>query len=285
MICFLNSKGAVVGETWQEHWFEHNQLLTRVFLDNDLALYYDKDVARSTIPYISRVIGNTWRYVKRNYGNNFGPDGKLYAIFHTGRYGGGHPSYYYSASHDYKNVIDQGAGPWFERLGSMDIPIHEIFHIVESASFNTQGSPGFGQPPRGIWGDSKMAEIFIYDVYKGLGLTAEAERSKSLSMGNKDNFPRANTYWFRDWLYPWYTRGGETKALVNFFRLLAQHFPKNPGTNRYSRSLNWGEFIHFSSGAAGVNMKSQATTAFGWTNEMENQFNKARKDFAAITYN
>jgi hypothetical protein len=166
----------------------------------------------------------------------------------------------------------------------MDIPVHEIFHIVEFASFNTQGSPGFGEPPHGIWGDSKMAEIFGYDVYKGLGLTAEAERVKSSSMGNSDNFPRPNTYWFRDWLYPWYTRGGETKTLVNFFRLLAEHFPRYPGTNRYSRSLNWGEFIHFSSGAAGINMQPQAAFAFGWTNEMDFQFHKARSDFSAITY-
>ncbi|CAF4109462.1 unnamed protein product [Rotaria sordida] len=275
--------GEIVGATWKEHWFEHNQLLTRVYYDNDLALYYDNDVARSTIPYISQYLCDAWRYVKRNYGS-FGPDERLYAIFHTGKYGGGHPSYYYSASHDFKNVIDQGAGPWFEYLGSMDIPTHEIFHIVEMASFNTQGSPGFGNPPNGIWGDSKMAEIFGYDLYKGLGLTDEAERAKMLSLANSDNFPRPNTYWFRDWLYPWYTRGGETKTLVNFFRLLAQYFPKHPGTNRYARSMNWGEFIHFSSGAAGTNMKNQATIAFGWTSEMENQFNKARSDFAAITY-
>ncbi|CAF1074318.1 unnamed protein product [Adineta steineri] len=257
--------GEIVGATWQEHWFEHNQLLTRVYYDDDLALYYDGDVARSTVPYVSKYLSDAWRYVKRNYGN-FGPEERLYAIFHTGRYSGGHPSYYYSASHDFKNVIDQGAGPWFEQLGSMDIPTHEIFHIVEMASFNTQGSPGFGNPPN------------------GLGLTAEAERAKSLSMANSDNFPRPNTYWFRDWLYPWYIQGQETKVLVNYFKLVAQYFPKYTGTNQYARSMNWGEFIHFSSGAAGINMKNQATIAFGWTSEMDNQFNKARSDFAAIIY-
>jgi len=283
MTSFLNFKGEFVGATWQEHWFEHNQLLSRVYLDNDLALYYDNDVSHSTIPYISRFLSNAWRYVKNNYGS-FGPDERLYAIFHTGRYSGGHPSEYYSASHDYKNVIDQGPGPWFEHLGSMDLPVHEVFHIVEFASFNAQGSPGFGKPPDGIWGDSKMAEIFGYDLYKGLGLHDEAERVKRSDMGKSDSFPRPNTYWFRDWLYPWYTRGGETRALVNFFRLLAEHFPKHSGTNQYSRSLNWGEFIHFSSGAAGINMQSQAAFAFGWTNEMDDQFNRARSDFPAITY-
>lgn len=48
--------------------------------------------------------------------------------------------------------------------------------------------------------------------------------------------------------------------------------------------MNWGEFIHFSNGAARANMKSQATKAFGWTNDMEQQFQKARKDFPKIKY-
>ena len=251
--------------------------------DNDLALYYDDNVARSTVPYISKYLGDAWRYVKRNYGS-FGPDGRLYAIFHTAKYSGGHPSYYFDASHDNKNVIDQGPGPWLQQSGNTDLPTHEIFHIVESASFNTRGSPGFGNPPNGIWGDSKMAEIFIYDVYKGLGLNAEAERFKNAVSGQTNNIPKPNTYWFRDWLLPWYTRGSGTKALVNFFKLLSQHFPKQSGTNRYTRSMNWGEFIHFSSGAVGANMKNQAAVAFGWTTDMENQFNKARRDFANIIY-
>jgi hypothetical protein len=72
-------------------------------------------------------------------------------------------------------VIDQGPGPWLQQSGNMDLPTHEISHIVESASFNTQGSPGFGDPHNGIWGDSKMAEIFLYDVHRGFGFNYEAE--------------------------------------------------------------------------------------------------------------
>lgn len=33
-------------KTWKEYWFEHNQLLSRVYYDNDLVLYYDNDVDR-----------------------------------------------------------------------------------------------------------------------------------------------------------------------------------------------------------------------------------------------
>ena len=43
--------------------------------------------------------------------------------------------------------------------------------------------------------------------------------------------------------------------------------------------MNWGEFIHFWSGAAGVSLKPLATAAFGWTSTFETQFNQARIDF------
>ncbi|CAF0815678.1 unnamed protein product [Didymodactylos carnosus] len=268
--------------TWKEHWFEHRELLTRVYYDNDLALYYEKEVSRATIPKVSKFLGNAWRYVKRNYGS-FGSDGRLYAIYHAKAIGG-HPAYYYSSSHDNRNAIDVGMGSGLQQIEHPDMPTHEIFHIVEFAAFNIDGSPGFGNPPNGIWGDSKMAEIFIYDVYKGLSLHSDAKRFKNSVIGGTSNVPKPNTYWFRDWLLPWYTKGGGTKSLVNFFRLLSQNFPKHSGTNRYSRQMNWGEFIHFSSGAAGANMKNQAKIAFGWTNDMEKQFNKARSDFPNVKY-
>ena len=195
----------VPAETWKEHWFDHTALLRRVYYDDDLALYYDNEMDDSTIPWVSKFTGNVWQYVKRTYGS-FGSDRRLYAIFHKKAIGG-HPGYYYSASHDHKNVIDCGQGPMLQQSGNTDMPVHEIFHIVESASFNSEGSPGFGTPPNGIWGDSKMAEIFIYDVYKGLGLHKETERFKNSVINGADNWPKPKTYWFRDWLLPWYTKG------------------------------------------------------------------------------
>ena len=58
--------------TWQEHWFEHNQLLNLKFFDNDVAVYYDNDVSTSvTWPY--SYMGDVWRYVKNVYGA-FGTD-------------------------------------------------------------------------------------------------------------------------------------------------------------------------------------------------------------------
>jgi hypothetical protein len=258
--------------TWQEHWFEHNQLLNRKFYDNDVAVYYDNDVSSSvTWPYT--FVGDVWRYVKNVYGS-FGSDPHLFAIYHTNKYSGGHPSTYFDASHDNRNVIDVGPGPWTSggTGGDLDITTHEVAHIVEGASKGIHGSPAFP-----IWGDSKWAEIFIYDVYLKLGKTSEATRWYNQMQSSTATFPVAGTHWFRDWFYPIYNNYGGTQVLNRFFTMLAQYFPKNG--NSYSRDMNWGEFIHFWSGAAGVSLKPLATAAFGWTTDFETQFNQARIDF------
>lgn len=264
--------------TWQEHWFEHVQVVKRVYYDNDLAVYFDNDVS-SSITWPNSFVGNLWRYTKSVYGN-FGSENRVYAIFHTGKYSGGHPSTYFDDSHDYRNVIDLGSSSWNAWLSGtgndLDIAAHEVAHIVEGASKGYKDSPAFG-----IWGDSKWAEIFIYDAYKGLGMTADATRWYNLNINNSDNFPRAGTQWFKNWFYPIYQLKGAA-GLNNYFTLLARWFPKNG--QKYARNLNMGEFIHFWSGAAGKNLKAQATTAFGWNTTYENQFNKARTDFPGIVY-
>ena len=49
-------------------------------------------------------------------------------------------------------------------------------------------------------------------------------------------------------------------------------------------AMNWGEFVHFMSGAAHTNLKPLATTAFGWTADQDAQFQKAETDYPDITY-
>jgi hypothetical protein len=257
--------------TWQEHWFEHNQLLTRMYYDNDVAVYYDNDVSRSiTWPY--QYMGDVWRYAKKTYGY-FGVDPRLYAIFHTGKYSGGHPSGYFDASHDNRNVADVGPGPWTSgNNGDLNLVTHEVGHVIEGDSKNHHNSPAFN-----IWGDSKWCEIFIYDVYQGLGRTADATTVFNNFTNTVDNFPRANTHWFRDWFYPIYSTYGGNKALNRFFVLLSLYFPKNG--NDYARDMNWGEFVHFWSAAAGANLKTLATNAFGWSTTTDAQFTQAQADF------
>lgn len=257
--------------TWQEHWFEHNQVMSKVFQDNDVAVYFDNDVNRS-ITWPNTYMSQVWRYTKKTYGN-FGTQPQLYALFHTNKYSGGHPSGYFDASHDYRNVIDVGPGPWTNGTGNdLDLVTHEVGHIVEGDSKSVHGSPAFV-----LWGDSKWNEIFIYDVYVGLGRSSDVTRWYNLMINGTDSFPRANTHWFRDWFYPIYSKYGGSAVLNRYFVLVAQYFPKNGSDN--ARDMNWGEFVHFWSGAAGVNLKSLATTAFGWPSDWETQFNQAQKDF------
>lgn len=269
--------------TWKEHWFEHNQTVRRMAAKDDVALYFDNDVPPATVDWMLPFLTRLWAYTKKTYGS-FGTEGRLYAVLHQGRYSGGHPSTYFDASHDFRNVIDCGPGPWEKnRRGIWDIPSHEVGHIVEGASRNVRESPAFG-----IWGDSKWIEFYQYDAYRALGMDADAQRLYDRFTSTEDKFPRPGTRWFRDWFYPLWRDHGHAQVMANYFRLLGQYFPSKPestGQGReFARAMNWGEYIHFMSGAARTDLKPLATRAFGWPEEWETQYQKARQDFSAIKY-
>ena len=277
------AKKAVPPETWQEHWFDHEQLLHRVATKGDVALYFDKDVPMSEADWMMPFLSDLWRYTKKTYGS-FGREGRLYAVFHQGRYGGGHPSTYFEGSHDYRNVIDCGLDSWDgSKPGILDIPSHEVGHIVEGGSRNIRESPAFT-----VWGDSKWIEFYQYDAYLSIGRGDDARRVYDKFVKTKDNFPRPDTYWFRDWFYPMWRDHGHAQVMVNYFKLLAKYFPTKPGEGgvgkEYARRMNRGEYVHFMSGAAKTDLKPLATQAFGWTADCETQYRKAQKDFPAIVY-
>jgi hypothetical protein len=50
-------------------------------------------------------------------------------------------------------------------------------------------------------------------------------------------------------------------VMDRFFLPLALHFSRDSG-GTYTRRMNWGEYIHYTSGAAGADRRSQATRAF-----------------------
>jgi len=265
--------------TWQEHWFDHRQLLRLSYADDDCAIYFDPDVRPRQARWLPAYIGAVWRYSKATYGHGFGPDPRIYSIHHAGRHGGGHAGYYVSGVHDHHNVSDCGLDGWWESEHlARELPAHEIGHSVESANNSVHGSPAYE-----IWGDSKWAEFFIYDLYTGLGLDRDARQVHRRFAGNADDFPRPGTHWFRDWFYPLWHECGHAAVMDRFFKLLAAHFPQEPdGT--YTRRLNWGEYIHFTSGAAGADLSGQAARAFGWPPEWTGQLDRARDQFRAVTY-
>jgi len=279
-------------KTWQEDWGEgkdkHDMLLQRVYYDDDVAIYFDEDMDFSQT-WLNTLLPKVWRYTRSVYGD-FGEENRLYCVMHATKYSGGHPASYINSSHHYRNTIDNGSGTdgkhsWKDEYNSYGIPIHEIGHIVEGASLGIRESPAFG-----IWGDSKWCEIYTYDVYKGVGMNTEARLTYDLCMATSDIYPRAGTYWFRDWFYPVYSSYGESKVLSRYYELLAANFPteldvEEGGRNRkYTRGMTMGEFIHFWSGAAKTNLKARATIAFGWSDDYEAQFQQAQKDFPDIKY-
>lgn len=261
-----------------EDWDVHRATLYLQYYDDEVAIYYDKDVD-PTITWPRTVFGGIWKYLKGLYGNYSDP--RLYIYFHAGKYSGGHPSTWSRADHHYLNVLDLGtnattATAWQSFGGNnLDLPVHEIGHIMEGASLYVHGSP-----ERVIWGDSKYAEIFNYDVYVNNNLPDQAKRWYEDMMRNSDSTtPRTGIFWFRDFYYPIYSQYGGNKLLANFFVQMAKYLPQKNGD--YIGNMNWGEFIHFYSIAAGANLKEQATVAFGWSDEWEMQFVKAQADYPA----
>src|SRR5699024_686381 len=73
-------------------------------------------------------------------------------------------------------------------------------------------------------------------------------------------------------------------VLNNFYDRLADYFPQNEAGNAFSRRMNWGEFIHFWSGAAGKDLKLLAKDAFGWSQSWEYELQQARETFPDLQY-
>jgi hypothetical protein len=275
-------KIAAPQRTWKEHWFEHDRVVKLVNFNDEVAVYFDDGVPRDEVTaWILPFMTRAWQYTKATYGQFGGPDARLFSIFHQGRYSGGHPSTYFDASHDHRNVTDCGPGPWGE--SSVDLPSHELGHIVEGANNGVHGSPAFD-----VWKDSKWIELYQYDLYIGLGMKDDARRVFDKFTTQSDDFPRHGTHWFRDFFYPAWRDHGRAKLMSSFFGLVARHFPKGREGDRknqhYIRDMNWGEFIHFMSGAAKKDLRPLARTAFGWPPEWDEQYRKACVEFPGVAY-
>ena len=255
-------------------WDLHDYKLTRVFYDDDVAIYVDGDMDPK-ITWMYKYIGDMWRFIKVAY--HVTPDQRLFATLH-GKGGGGTVGYYYTPSYDYRNVIDCSSDSWAEAKWPHDLITHEMFHIVETVSFGAHSySAGYGDYPGGIWGDSEFAPIFQYDLYKTFGMEADAKGWEGYLKEGYTNKPRPETYWSRNWFLPIYQKYGGQKVLVKFFQLVGEKFPEN-------RKLNMGEFVHFFSGAAGADLKSYAVSTFGWPDVYENELIQAKAEFSMIQY-
>jgi hypothetical protein len=264
-------------ETWKEDWHEHTKDLKLVAKNDWVALYFDDAVNRTGTEWMLPFMTDVWKYTVAHYGQftDGKRDGRLYAVFHQGSYGGGHPSTYLEARHGYRNVSDVGPGPW--NKADYDVASHEVSHIVEYATRGIYRSPSVT-----VWKDSKFAEIFQYDLYLGIGKAAEAKALFDRFSAIKEEFPQPGSYWFRDWFYPLWRDHGGAELMPRYFQLIAANYPNNG--REYTRYMNFGEFVHFMSGAAKTNLQARAKDAFGWPTEREAEFKRARAEFPNVKY-
>ena len=283
----------------------HGDTMTRKTCNADVAVYFDADLTAlpaSGTSWISPFVTDVWRHIKSTYGacavqrslpapigagcENFGAPKPALAFFHQGKHGGGTVANRFDSFSGFRTTLDVGDTGWSASNGVLhDEIVHEACHQVEGASQGVHESPAFT-----VWGDSKWAEFCVYDFYASTGRTADADRVLKLFTSSRDNLPSGaqNAAWFRDWFLPMWTDSGKNAAVMQrFFGLLSQYFPtrsENDGRNLiYTRRMNTGEFVHFSSAAAGKDLSARAATAFN-TGFSRTEFEQAQRDFPQLTY-
>jgi hypothetical protein len=271
--------------TWQEHWFEHAELLKLVAWNDTAALYFDdgmpREAGKTMLPFFTR----SWKVAQQRYGNAANKQLDTDRLFFVGHQGtkypnpSAHTATTYDANHDNRNVIDFNRGDWSDVKGQYDTLLLQVARLVEKIASGHSGSPAST-----LWGD-RWADFFTYDAYLGMNMTTEAQAFYNKTVTKSDSFPMTGTYWFRDWFYPlWKDRGGAT-VMANFFRLVGENYPLKANSQEYARSMNMGEFIHFMSGAANKDLRAQAKATFGvWLNTWNDAFMQARTDFPKVTY-
>jgi fibronectin type III domain protein len=279
--------------SWVETgWYGgHNRTITLRALDSDIVTYVDPYVTPASVDWLRPILNQNFQYAKSTYGKLGDP--LLYVLFEQDGhvsdtadiYGVGGIINVSSSEAYYRNVTFAASYDWANQQShwNVDALTHELAHIVE---FNNNGWAG--SPSMSAWGDSKWAEIFIWDVFSHSTTLPATWKDQNFTdqMNSVDDF---GYYWFRDFLYPAYqgTLGNtdpsrKGAALYNrYFQLIAQYLPKlDYGYG--GKDMTVGEYVHFMSGAAGVSLEAQAKIAFRWTPDVELQFANAQLQFPAV---
>ncbi len=256
-----------------EDWSDHDEVLNRQVLNGFVGVFFDPEVDR-TSEWTFDFFGNIWPRTLSVYGR-YGEPSSLYVVAH-----GEDKSTYYGtyleAGSGKRNIIDFPLTSTEFDSQTADEALALLAGVVESAYGNNSGAPASG-----VW-NSKFAEIFIYDTYLSQGLDAEAERVKAEFEAKSETFPSADSYWFRDWLFPIYETYNQEATFNAFFNLIKTYYPADAGT--YAKTMTVGEFVHFFSGAAGVNLKSMFEDAFGWDTSYDQELLMAQAQFPDMPY-
>jgi hypothetical protein len=278
VVSAVTEDNAPPGSFVETGWYDfgsggHNRTVYLSHSDEHVAIYYDQYVPNSAnATWLEPIMSQTWQYIKLHYGHFSDPI--LYVIGNQanvpgteGWFAGGGVQDVYSIvdTSYYRNIAFAAAGDWtipeYAGGGALYKLTHEIGHLVESNNNGVSGSPSFG-----VWGDSKWAEIFQYDIHLNVaaipsGIAAQTAQSFMTSVDQYGPF------WFRDWYLPLYNgQLGNTApsqkgvaVLSRYFQLLAEQLPQID--SRFGpRSVNLGELVHFYSGAAGVDLCHETTS-------------------------
>jgi hypothetical protein len=279
--------------TWTETgWYRgHDRPLTRRPLDSDIAMYTDPYVSPSSVDWLRPILNQNFQFTKQAYGSLSDPvlsviaeqDGRPEEV--NDNYGMGGVIYVSSDEAFYRNITFAASSDWANQneQWNIDALTHELGHIVESNNNGWFNSPSFS-----AWGDSKWCEIFVWDVFAHSTKLPAGWADRSFTEFNNAIDDYGN-HWFRDFTYPLYQgKVGNTdpsrkgSALYSrYFQLLAQYLPKLDSTYG-DKQMTVGEYVHFMSAAAGVNLEEQAKIAFRWTPELELQFANAQLQFPQV---
>jgi hypothetical protein len=268
--------------TWTEHWDPHDKTLELVGYNSTAALYFDEGVDRAAVAWMLPYVSQAWRYATSTYATAGSTmrEGLLYVVIHEvpgadDPLRGGHAATRYDADHDNRNVIDIGGTDW--GTPQRELITHEIGHIVENAASGFHLSPAFD-----VWKDSKWCEFFILDVFTALGVTDELAKVATTFAETEDDFPGPKSFWFRDFFRPLWKTYGKGAVMARYFKILGENFPRDG--ERLSGDLTLGGFIAYLSKAAGADLRPLATTAFGWGDQNEADFARAREEHPALVF-
>lgn len=257
-----------------ETWNGHTDQLYRQYFDANVAVYYDDAVERP-LEWPHLFMSDAWGYVAPAYGGGYGQD-PLYVVFHGEGTDQPYAGTRYADETDNLNLIDIPLNGQEMDAANMDLAIEQIAEIVENSAHGVEGTVASD-----VWGDT-WKEIFKYDVYSKLDMPDEAQRIHDSAIEMSESFPNAETFWFRDWFLPLYEDHGGVTAFNRFFRTASQSYDVDGGA--YTQEMNLGEFIHFWSGAVGVDLQPLAEEAFEWTDDINNELRTARAYFPSLDY-
>ncbi|HET9958010.1 MAG TPA: fibronectin type III domain-containing protein [Polyangiaceae bacterium] len=276
------------------NWYpKANEQLDKVYSDANIVVYRDSKVTdvpdANAIAWLTPALSEAWAYIKANYPVFSGP--QLQVILGNQK-GSASVTYAYSSQNAYRNAIFSFSDKWSladRHAWKFESLMHEMNHIVESNNNEMQNSPSYS-----AWGDSRWGEIFMYDLFSHLASVpatgVEATHAQTLLDSWWEARDGVGAHWLQGWYYPLYTGALGNNAPANrgvaflnkYFSLLAQYYPKF--TNEYARTMNLGEYIHFCSAAAGLDLTTVARSVFRFDRrpEVEAQLAQAQLDFPDV---